>query len=109
VTASIIVGSFWLTLGAACSLVALMPADDGFPPAVSSSGTSVDAELQFDKTIVNVAYYYLPLLLMLTDVQILTCPLDDRQLRMCADVVVPGSPASPTSPGHHHLVATHVM
>jgi hypothetical protein len=86
-----------------------MPADDGFPPAVSSSGTSVDAELQFDKTIVNVAYYYLPLLLMLTDVQILTCLLDDQRLRMRADAVVPGSPAGPMSPGHHHLVVTHVM
>jgi hypothetical protein len=68
VAASIVVSSFWLALGATCSLVALAPAIAGFPPAASSSGTSIDAELQFDKTTVNVAYYYLPLLLMLTDV-----------------------------------------
>jgi hypothetical protein len=76
---SIVVGSFGSALGAACSLVALPPADDGFPPAASSSGTSVDAELQFDKRTVDVAYYYLPLLLMLTDV----CRYSHVRLTMC--------------------------
>jgi hypothetical protein len=65
---STIAGSFGLALGAPCSLVAPVPAVAGFLPAGSSSGTSIDAELQFDKTTVDVAYYYLPLLLMLTDV-----------------------------------------
>jgi hypothetical protein len=51
----------------------------------------------------------LPLLLMITDVQILTCPLGDGRLRMCTDAVIPGSPAGPTSLGHHHLVVAHVM
>jgi hypothetical protein len=41
--------------------------NDGLPPAASCSGISVDAELQFDKSIIDDAYYYLPLLLMLTE------------------------------------------
>jgi hypothetical protein len=45
VAVSTVVGSFGLVLGAACSLVALAPVVAGFPPAVSSSRTSVDAEL----------------------------------------------------------------
>jgi hypothetical protein len=65
---STVVGSFGSALGAACSLVALKAADDGLSPAASSSGISVDAELQFDKSTVDVAYYYLPLLLMLIEV-----------------------------------------
>jgi hypothetical protein len=55
-------------LGDACSLVAIVVADDGLPLAVSCSGISVDAELQFDKSTIDDAYYYLPLLLMLTEV-----------------------------------------
>jgi hypothetical protein len=50
VAASSIVGSLWPTVGATCSLVALAPAVAGFPLVASSLGTSVDAELQFDKT-----------------------------------------------------------
>jgi hypothetical protein len=69
VVASTVVGSFWPGLGATCSVVALSPAIIGFPPAASSSGTFVDAELQFDTTTVNVASYYLPLLLMIIDMQ----------------------------------------
>jgi hypothetical protein len=76
---------------------------------VSSSGTSVDAELQFDKSTVDVAYYYLPLLLMLTkSLQILTCPPDDVRLRRHVDAVVLGSLVGPTSSGHTHLVVAHV-
>jgi hypothetical protein len=41
-------------------VVTLSPAVASFPPAVSTSVTSIDAELQFDKTTVYVAYYYLP-------------------------------------------------
>jgi hypothetical protein len=66
VAISTIVGSFGSALGTACSLVALALAIAGFPPAASSSGTSVDAELSFDKCTVNVTYYYLLLLLMLS-------------------------------------------
>jgi hypothetical protein len=90
-------------------VVTLSPAVAGFPPTASSSGTSIDAELQFDKTTINVAYYYLPLLLILTDMQILTCLLDNGRLRMRADVVVLGSPAGLMTSGHRHLVAAHVM
>jgi hypothetical protein len=43
-------------------------ADDDLPLAVSPSGISVDAELQFDQHTVDNAYYYLPLLLMLIEV-----------------------------------------
>jgi hypothetical protein len=65
---STVVGYIGSALGAACSLVALVAADEGLPPAASCSGISVDVELQFDKSIVDDAYYYLPLLLMLTEV-----------------------------------------
>jgi hypothetical protein len=68
VAISTIIGSIRLALGAACSLVALVAADDGLPLATSCSGISVDTELQFDKSTVDDAYYYLPLLLMLTEV-----------------------------------------
>jgi hypothetical protein len=54
-------------------------ADDGLPPAASCSGFSVDAELQFDKSTVDDAYYYLPLLLMLTEV----CRYLHVRLAMC--------------------------
>jgi hypothetical protein len=65
---SIDVGSIGSTLGATCSLVALVVVDDGPPSAVSCSGISIDVELQFDTSIVDDAYYYLSLLLMLTGV-----------------------------------------
>jgi hypothetical protein len=65
---STIVGSFGSALGTAYSLVVSMLVDGGFLPAASSSGTSIDAELQFNKRIVDVTYYYLPLLLMFTEV-----------------------------------------
>jgi hypothetical protein len=78
-TVSTIVNSFGSALGVTYSLVALALADDGFPPAASCSGTSVDAELQFDKSTVDVAYYYLPLPLMLTDV----CRYLHVRLMMC--------------------------
>jgi hypothetical protein len=63
-----IVGSIGSELGTACSLVALVAADDGLPPTASCSGIFVDTKLQFDKSTVDDAYYYLPLLLMLTEV-----------------------------------------
>jgi hypothetical protein len=50
---STIIGYIGSMLGAACSLVALVAADDGLPPATSCSGISVDAELQFDKSTVD--------------------------------------------------------
>jgi hypothetical protein len=62
---STIVSSFRSALGATCSLVTLAPSVVGFPPAVNSSGTSVDAELQFNKSTVDIAFYYLPLLCLL--------------------------------------------
>jgi hypothetical protein len=62
--ASTFVGSFGSAIGAACLLVVFTPADDGFLPAV----ISVDAELQFNKSTVDVTYYYLSLLLMFTQV-----------------------------------------
>jgi hypothetical protein len=68
VAVSTIIGSFGSALGAACSLVALAAADDGLPPAASSSGISVDVELQFDNSIVDNVYYYLLLLLILIEV-----------------------------------------
>jgi hypothetical protein len=68
VAVSIVVSWIGTGSGAACSLVANEAADDGFSPVTSSSGISVDAELQFDKHTVDNAYYYLLLLLMLTDV-----------------------------------------
>jgi hypothetical protein len=49
-------------------LVAIKAVDDSLPPAASSSGISVNAELQFDQHTVDNAYYYLPLLLMLIEV-----------------------------------------
>jgi hypothetical protein len=67
---STVVGFIGSAFGVACSLVALVVTDDGLPPAASCSGILVDAELQFDKNIVNYAYYYLPLLLMITEVYI---------------------------------------
>jgi hypothetical protein len=45
-----------------------MAVDDGLPLATSCLGISIDAELQFDKSTDDDAYYYLPLLLMLTEV-----------------------------------------
>jgi hypothetical protein len=65
---STVIGSIGSALGAAYSLVAIVAADDGLPPTASCSGISVDAELQFDKSTVDDAYYYLPLLLMLSEV-----------------------------------------
>jgi hypothetical protein len=79
VALSTIVGSFGLALGATCLLVALAPAVAGFPPTASSSGTFVDAELQFDKCTIDFAYYYLPLLLILIDV----CRYLHVRLTMC--------------------------
>jgi hypothetical protein len=68
VAVSTIVG--WIRMGpsAAYSLVAIDAANDGLPPVASSSGISIDAELQFDKHTVDNAYYYLLLLLMLTKI-----------------------------------------
>jgi hypothetical protein len=63
-----VVGWIGTGSGAACLLVFIVATDDDLPPAASYSRISVDAELQFDKTIVDDAYYYLPLLLMLTEV-----------------------------------------
>jgi hypothetical protein len=68
-----------MVLGAACSLVTLAVADDGLPLAVSSSGISIDAKLQFDNSTIDDAYYYLPLLLMLTEV----CRYLHVRLAMC--------------------------
>jgi hypothetical protein len=67
---STVVGFIGSAFGATCSLVALVAADDSLPQATSYSGISVDDELQFDKSIVNYAYYYLHLLLMITEVYI---------------------------------------
>jgi hypothetical protein len=76
---STVVGSIGSALGAAYSLVALVAADDSLPPAASCSGIFIDTELQFDKSIVDDAYYYLPLLLMLTEV----CRYLHVHLAMC--------------------------
>jgi hypothetical protein len=71
--------------GTACSLVAIEAADDGLPPVASSSGISVDTELQFDKHTVDNAYYYLLLLLMLTEV----CRYLHVRLAVCGRECVP--------------------
>jgi hypothetical protein len=68
VAVSTIVGWIEMGPGAAYLLVAIEAADDSLPPVASSSGISVDAELQFDKHTVDNAYYYLLLLLMLTKI-----------------------------------------
>jgi hypothetical protein len=68
VAVSTIVDSIGSALGTACSLVALVAADDGIPPAASCSGISVDVKLQFVNSTADNAYYYLPLLLMFTEV-----------------------------------------
>jgi hypothetical protein len=52
VAVSTIIGSIGSALGATCSLVAIVVADDGLPPMTSCSGISIDTELQFDKSIV---------------------------------------------------------
>jgi hypothetical protein len=78
-TAVGVAGPIGSALGAACSLVAIVAADDGLPLVASCSGISVDARLQFDKGTVDDAYYYLPLLLMLTEV----CRYLHVRLAMC--------------------------
>jgi hypothetical protein len=85
VVVSTIVG--WLVTGpgAACLLVVVVVAEDGFPPAASCSGISVDAELQIDKSTVDNAYYYLLLLLMLTEV----CRYLHVHLAVCGRECVP--------------------